>query len=197
MEKKLITVGDFTYICKIAISEEDKRKGLMGVKTLPPDEGMLFVFKNDETPKMWMKNTEIPLDMIAIDDNDEVISVYKAMPNDETLIPFEDAKYILEINQNSGVKIGDDFEIDKDENLNKYVMKVIAPDGSTQFMLQGGERIVSRKETRILIKKAKKADSVKKDEALFNKACKSLGKYIFKVLHGQDNRDQEFVEIKS
>ncbi|MDD7756415.1 MAG: hypothetical protein PUJ51_18165 [Clostridiales bacterium] len=49
----------------------------------------------------------------------------------EELIPFIGAKYILEVNQNSGVSVGDDFEIDEDDDLNKYVMKVIAPDGST------------------------------------------------------------------
>jgi hypothetical protein len=36
-------------------------------------------------------------------------------------------------------------------------MKVLAPDGSTQMKLQGGERIFSRKNTKILIKQAKKA----------------------------------------
>jgi hypothetical protein len=36
-------------------------------------------------------------------------------------------------------------------------MKVLAPDGSTQMNLEGGERIISRKQTKILIKKAKKA----------------------------------------
>jgi hypothetical protein len=36
-------------------------------------------------------------------------------------------------------------------------MKVLAPDGSSQMDLVGGERIVSRKETKVLIRKAKKA----------------------------------------
>jgi len=45
--------------------------------------------------------------------------------------------------------------------------------------LEGGERIVSRKETKILIKKALKANNSKED-----KDYKALGKYIFKVLKG-------------
>lgn len=193
--EKLINVGNRTYKCKIAESEEDFKTGLMHIDNLPPDEGMLFDFKGKDTPKMWMKNTKIPLDMIAIDDNDEVIMIYPAQPLSEELIPFIGARYILEVNQDSGIQIGDDFEIDETDDLNKYVMKVIAPDGSTQFLLQGGERIVSRKETRVLIRKAKKAESVKNDEQLFEKACKSLGKYMFKVLYGQDHRDAEYVEV--
>ena len=195
MEQKFINIGDKTYKCKIAKSEEDKRQGLMYVENLPPDEGMLFVWDSEDTRQMWMKNTLIPLDMIAINDNDEVIMVYPARPKDETLIPFMSTKYILEVNQNSGIKIGDDFEIDDSDDLDKYVMKVIGSDGGTQFLLQGGERIVSRKETRVLIRKAKKAESVKNDEAAFNRICKSLGKYMFKVLYGQDHRDAQYVQV--
>ena len=195
MEQKFVNIGDKTYKCKIAKSEEDKRQGLMYVENLPPDEGILFVWDSEDTRQMWMKNTLIPLDMIAINDDDEVIMVYPARPKDETLIPFMSTKYILEVNQNSGIKIGDDFEIDDSDDLDKYVMKVIGSDGGTQFLLQGGERIVSRKETRVLIRKAKKAESVKNDEAAFNRICKSLGKYMFKVLYGQDHRDAQYVQV--
>lgn len=195
MEQKFINIGDKTYKCKIAKSEEDKRQGLMHIDNLPPDEGMLFVWDSEDTRQMWMKNTLIPLDMIAINDDDEVIMVYPARPKDETLIPFMSTKYILEVNQNSGIKIGDDFEIDDSDDLDKYVMKVIGSDGGTQFLLQGGERIVSRKETRVLIRKAKKAESVKNDEAAFNRICRSLGKYMFKVLYGQDHRDAQYVQV--
>ena len=195
MEQKFVNIGDKTYKCKIAKSEEDKRQGLMYVENLPPDEGMLFVWDSEDTRQMWMKNTLIPLDMIAINDDDEVIMVYPARPKDETLIPFMSTKYILEVNQNSGIKIGDDFEIDDSDDLDKYVMKVIGSDGGTQFLLQGGERIVSRKETRVLIRKAKKAELVKNDEAAFNRICRSLGKYMFKVLYGQDHRDAQYVQV--
>ena len=195
MEQKFVNIGDKTYKCKIAKSEEDKRQGLMHIDNLPPDEGMLFVWDSEDTRQMWMKNTLIPLDMIAINDDDEVIMVYPARPKDETLIPFMSTKYILEVNQNSGIKIGDDFEIDDSDDLDRYVMKVIGSDGGTQFLLQGGERIVSRKETRVLIRKAKKAESVKNDKAAFNRICKSLGKYMFKVLYGQDHRDAQYVQV--
>ena len=195
MEQKFVNIGDKTYKCKIAKSEEDKRQGLMHIDNLPPDEGMLFVWDSEDTRQMWMKNTLIPLDMIAINDDDEVIMIYPARPKDETLIPFMSTKYILEVNQNSGIKIGDDFEIDDSDDLDKYVMKVIGSDGGTQFLLQGGERIVSRKETRVLIRKAKKAESVKNDEAAFNRICRSLGKYMFKVLYGQDHRDAQYVQV--
>ena len=59
---------------------------------------------------------------------------------------------------------------------------------SVQMALKGGERIVSRRETLVLIKKALKADESKED-----KDYKALGKYIFKVFKGQDTRKPEYV----
>ena len=193
MDKVIINIGNKTYNCQVAKNEEDRKKGLMNVEVLPPDEGMLFEWSEEGTREMWMKNTKIPLDQIAINDEDEVVLVYTAQPEDETLVPFMNAKYILEVNANSGIIEGDDFEIDDSDDLNKYVMKVLAPDGSTQMLLQGGERIVSRKETRTLIRKAKKAYENKDKD--YDKYCKSLGKYIFKVLKGQDTREPEYVQV--
>ena len=55
--------------------------------------------------------------------------------------------------------------------------------------LFGGERIVSRRETVVLIKKALKANASKED-----KDYKALGKYMFKVIKGQDERPAEYVD---
>ena len=193
MERVIVNIGDKTYKCQVAKNEEDRRKSLQGIEHLPVDEGMLFVWEDEGTREMWMKDTKIPLDQIAINDDDEVVLVYTAQPEDETLVPFMNAKYILEVNAESGIVEGDEFEIDDSDDLNKYVMKVLAPDGSTQMYLQGGERIVSRKETRTLIKKAKKAYANKGGD--YDRYCKSLGKYMFKILKGQDNRDPEYVQV--
>lgn len=193
MERVIVNIGEKTYKCQVFKNEEDRRKGLQGIEHLPIDEGALFVWEDEGTREMWMKDTKIPLDQIAINDDDEVVLVYTAQPEDETLVPFMNAKYILEVNANSGIVEGDDFEIDDSDDLNKYVMKVLAPDGSTQMYLQGGERIVSRKETRTLIKKAKKAYANKGGE--YDRYCKALGKYMFKILKGQDNREPEYVSV--
>ena len=193
MKKVKVDIGNKQYICQLAETEEDRKKGLMNIDFLPKDEGMLFKWEDEGTREMWMKDTLIPLDQIAINDDGEVTMVYQASPKDENLIPFPNAKYILEVNQNSGIVEGDDFDIDDSENLNKYVMKVLAPDGSTQMNLQGGERIVSRRETRILIKKAKKAYENKNKD--YTKYCKALGKYMFKILKGQDTREPEYVQV--
>ena len=195
MEKVIVNIGNKSYKCQLAKTEEQHRKGLMDVDYLAPDEGMLFEFNKEGTHEFWMKNTSLELTQISINDDDEVEYVYQAIPMDETLIPFHSCKYLLEVNRTTDIQKGDEFEIDDSDDLNKYVMKVLAPDGSTQMNLQGGERIFSRISTRKMIKQAKKANSVRKDEILFEKACRKLGKICLKELYAQNHRDQEYVQV--
>lgn len=187
-----ISINNKTYNVEIAETEEQRQKGLQNRESLKEDEGMLFIFDPPQEVSMWMQDTKIPLDIIFIDEDGEVLKVAEGKPNDETLISCDNTAYVLEVNVDSGIKKGDELELDDDEEDSEPVMKILAPDGSTQYELWGGERIVSRRETKILIKKAKKADQSKED-----KDYKSLGKYMFKVLKGQDNRDPEYVELKN
>jgi uncharacterized membrane protein (UPF0127 family) len=62
MERVIVNIGDKTYKCKLAKNEEDRKKGLQGIEHLPIDEGMLFVWEDEGTREMWMKDTKIPLD---------------------------------------------------------------------------------------------------------------------------------------
>lgn len=186
----IVKIGDKEYDVKEAITIEEKKQGLKGIKELKDNEGMLFYFDPYEESAMWMEGTLIPLDIIFINDDQEVTKVHKGIPNDKTLISSPETAYVLEVNVNSGIKVGDEVELEDNQNP---VMKVLSPDGSIQMNLWGGERIVSRRETKILIKKAKAADQAK-DTPQYNNKCRSLGKYIFKVFHGQDNRNPEYVQ---
>ena len=191
MNKINIEINDTEYIVEVAKTEEEKIKGLQNVKSLPKNEGMLFVYDEPQTVGFWMKDTYIPLDIIFINEDMEVISIYKGKPLDNTLVEEDNVKYVLEVNQNSGIEEGDELDMEDTSNA----MQMIAPDGSVQMYIHGGERIISRKETKTLIKKAKKAESAK-NTPKYKSLCTSLGKYIFKVINGQDNRDPEYVELK-
>lgn len=185
----VIKIANKEYNVKEAKTEEERRKGLQGIKSLPKDEGMLFYFDPDDEVSMWMDKTYIPLDIIFINEEQEVTKVYHGKPEDKTLVSSPKTAYVLEVNQGSDIKVGDELDFDDDS---EPVMKVLAQDGSTQMDLWGGERIISRRETKILIKKAKAAESVKNTPKFDNK-CISLGKYIFKVIKGQDTRPAEYV----
>lgn len=183
-----ITIGDKKYKVEIADTPEKQKKGLMGRESLPEDQGMLFIYDEPQDLSYWMKNTLISLDIIFIDDDMEVVSVKQGQPMSEEPITENDVQYVLEVNSNSGIEEGDQLVIE-DSDDKEYSMHVLFPDGSTQMNLKGGERIVSRRETKILIKKAKKAEASKTDGAY-----RALGRYIFKVLKRQDSREPEYVD---
>lgn len=183
-----ITIGDKKYKVEIADTLEKQEKGLMGRESLPKDQGMLFIYDEPQDLSYWMKNTLISLDIIFIDDDMEVVSVKQGQPMSEEPITEDDVQYVLEVNSNSGIEEGDQLVVE-DSDDKEYSMHVLFPDGSTQMNLKGGERIVSRRETKILIKKAKKAEASKTDGAY-----RALGRYIFKVLKRQDSREPEYVD---
>lgn len=189
MTTKTIEIHNKKYQVKIAESEADKIKGLQGVKQLSENEGMLFIYDEPQTVGFWMKDTEIPLDIIFINDDCEVVSIYKGQPYNENIAEEDNVKYVLELNQNSGVKKGDELDIDSEEEL--PIMKVIGPDGEVQMELEGGERIFSRKNTRTLIRMAKKANETKS-----NTDYKRLGNKMFSYIKQQDEREPDYVELK-
>jgi hypothetical protein len=55
---------------RLALAETDARRehGLMGVRSIPSGEGMLFVFpySSDRRLDFWMKDTLVPLDMVFV-----------------------------------------------------------------------------------------------------------------------------------
>lgn len=194
-----IEIGDREYKVREAKTEEERKQGLKGVESLPEDEGMLFYMPDKKSQVVFtMEDMKFPLDIIFINQDDEVFDAAYNVPidteaviSDENALPNQDdyVKYVLEVNPNSGIQIGDELDIEDSEDNSTIKMQVLAPDGSTQMLLEGGERIVSRKETKVLIRKAKKAYKSKSD-----RDYKALGKYMFKVLKGQDTREPEYVD---
>ena len=76
MEKVKISVEDKEYTVEIAKTEEERAKGLQNRKSLGDSEGMLFVFDKPQTVGFWMDKTEIPLDIIFIDEDDAIQNGY-------------------------------------------------------------------------------------------------------------------------
>lgn len=102
---------NYCFSVETAETPEVREKGLMFRKTLGQNEGVLFIFPKEENYFFWMKNTLIPLDIIWINQNKEVVFISEnnqpCEENDCPLIsPDEKAKYALEINAGLTEKMG-------------------------------------------------------------------------------------------
>ncbi len=58
---------------ELALTDQEKRVGLMFRDALAADRGMLFVFQRDDILPFWMKRTLIPLDVLWLSASGEVV----------------------------------------------------------------------------------------------------------------------------
>jgi uncharacterized membrane protein (UPF0127 family) len=71
----------------IADTAARSEQGLMFVKWLPADQGMLFPFQQPHIATFWMKNTLIALDMLFIDAQGRIVYIREsATPMSEAII---------------------------------------------------------------------------------------------------------------
>jgi uncharacterized protein len=104
---------------EIAATEQERETGLMYRSHLGANDGMIFLFTHPQPLQFWMKNTEIPLDMIFADRNRVVVgTVERAEPYSEQLLSVDgESQYVLEVNggfcAQNGVKAGDRLRFTK------------------------------------------------------------------------------------
>jgi uncharacterized membrane protein (UPF0127 family) len=80
-----IQVGGKRAHVQLADNDDRREHGLMFVKKLGLNEGMLFVFEEERPLNFWMKNTLIPLS-IGFFDHDGVLVDVKEMKPAESLM---------------------------------------------------------------------------------------------------------------
>jgi len=110
---------DAVLYVEIAKKADEHRKGLMGVETLPDDEGMAFVFDEPSDTPFWMKDTLIPLSIAFVDDAGRVIGVRDMEPCEADPCPTYDIDrpFVLAIEANigwferAGIEVGDRAEL--------------------------------------------------------------------------------------
>ncbi|MFH1036529.1 MAG: DUF192 domain-containing protein [Patescibacteria group bacterium] len=105
---------------ELAKTPEEKARGLMFRENLDQDKGMLFIYGEEENLPFTMRNTKIPLDIIWINGNEEIVFVSENSQPCHTEVcpsinPEKSAQYVLEINggiaEKIGLEIGNKIEI--------------------------------------------------------------------------------------
>ncbi len=88
---------------ELAITSDERAQGLMNRTELDWNKGMVFFFEDEDLRHFWMKNTLIPLDIIFINADREIVTIRQATPCEEDPCPLysstEPAMYVLEVNQ--------------------------------------------------------------------------------------------------
>jgi uncharacterized protein len=101
---------------EIAATEYTRERGLMARSTMGEHQGMLFRFDAPSVQSFWMKNTILPLDIVFVNENDQVIHIgYNAVPFSEALISSEKpAMYVVEVNagycKKFNIEVGDKIQ---------------------------------------------------------------------------------------
>ncbi len=88
-----------TFKVYLATSRDQQRQGLMFIRSLPDDVGMLFIYKESAVHSMWMKNTYVPLDIVFATGDGAIATVIR----DTTPLSLESlssgvpVRYVLEL----------------------------------------------------------------------------------------------------
>jgi len=67
--------GTHRFKVWLAADDASRQQGLMFVRQLPADRGMLFVFDEPQQAAFWMKDTYLSLDLVFIDPTGAVANI--------------------------------------------------------------------------------------------------------------------------
>lgn len=99
---------ELVFHVELARTPEQRERGLMFREHLATDAGMLFLFDQPALQTFWMKNTLIPLDMIFLSPDKEIVGIVQ---NAEPLTLTgrgvnEPSQFVLEINGGLAARLG-------------------------------------------------------------------------------------------
>jgi len=118
-KKDTIVLNGKTISVELAETDDQHERGLMFRKSMPENEGMLFIFTGEATRSFWMKNTYIDLSIGYFDKDKNLIDIQEMKatsvmePRPPSYPSVKPAMYALEMNKawfaKNKVKIGHKF----------------------------------------------------------------------------------------
>ncbi len=99
--------GVHRFTVDVAATPAQQETGLMFVKKLAPDAGMIFPYDPPQDVSFWMHNTLIPLDMVFIRADGTIARIATAKALDDTPVPSgEPIAAVLEIAAGRAAELG-------------------------------------------------------------------------------------------
>ncbi len=100
-------IGNKKAILAICTGFFCRAKGLMFSKPLKDNEALLFEFKKEARWPIHMLFVFFPIKVAFLDKNRKVAEVRKAKPFISFIMPRKKCRYVLEVNKDFKVKVGD------------------------------------------------------------------------------------------
>lgn len=95
-----LSAGVHRIQAEVAHTHQARTKGLMYRRSMPSNQGMMFVWPQEGRHCMWMRNTYLPLSVAFIDDQGRIVNVSDMAPRSEDLhCAAQPVRYALEMNQ--------------------------------------------------------------------------------------------------
>jgi uncharacterized protein len=100
--------GRHQFKVEVAETQAQMTQGLMFRRSLAPDAGMLFDYKQPTAATMWMRNTLIPLDMLFVDAQGRIVNIHqRAVPQSLDLIAAAaPVRAVIELNGGTAARLG-------------------------------------------------------------------------------------------
>ncbi len=95
-----LTAGFYRIEAEVAADQANRMQGLMHRKSMPANQGMLFVFARADRHCMWMRNTYLPLSVAFLDEEGRILNIEDMAPQTESNhCAAAPARFALEMNR--------------------------------------------------------------------------------------------------
>lgn len=107
-----VELAGHRYQVEIADDDAGRARGLMFRDAMDADRGMLFIHDAEQPLAYWMKNTQLPLDILYFDRELKLVSQQRGVPpcSAGNACPSYPSKapalYVLELNAGKAAEIG-------------------------------------------------------------------------------------------
>ena len=106
-----LSAGMHLLNVEVARSPQEHGIGLMFRKSMPTNDGMLFIFDRPGQQCFWMKNTLLPLSIAFISDDGSIANIDEMKPQTlDSHCSTKEVRYVLEMNSGwfakRGIKAG-------------------------------------------------------------------------------------------
>lgn len=102
-----LSAGMHVIQAEVAQSAQEHSIGLMFRKTMPTNDGMLFIFERPGQQCFWMKNTLLPLSVAFVADDGSITNIEAMKPQTlDSHCSTKEVRFVLEMNDGWFAKRG-------------------------------------------------------------------------------------------